>query len=98
MSKYSRELKCTIAKQCLNGVSSRHLAKQYSISSTQISYWTQVFSIHGNQSFLPTTHASTAHTKLQALNLWTGISKLSATEISIHTFSPVRTFDKCNPF
>ena len=89
MSKYSRELKCTIAKLCLNGVSSRHLAKQYSISSTQISYWTQVFSIHGNQSFLPTTHASTAHTKLQALNLmWSNDWSLTHTSAVLNLSTP----------
>ncbi|MGF1746003.1 hypothetical protein, partial [Vibrio minamisatsumaniensis] len=46
MSKYSRELKCIIAKQYLDGTSSLYLAKQYSISSRQIRYWAQVFAIH----------------------------------------------------
>ncbi|MGF1778020.1 helix-turn-helix domain-containing protein, partial [Vibrio nomapromontoriensis] len=68
MSKYSRELKCVIAKQCLDGASSRYLAKQYSISSRQIRYWAQVFAIHGAGSFLPTKHAATAQKKRKALN------------------------------
>ncbi len=38
MTKYSRELKCLIAKQ-------------YSISSRQIRYQTQVFAIHGTGIF-----------------------------------------------
>jgi len=72
MSKYSRELKCHIAKQCLDGTSSRDLSQQYSIPSNQIRYWSQVFAIHHVEAFLPTNHADNAQTKLQALNLmWT---------------------------
>ncbi|OEE61300.1 transcriptional regulator [Enterovibrio norvegicus FF-33] len=72
MSKYNREFKCLVAKQCLNGVSSEVLAKQHSISSRQIRYWTQVFAIHGYRSFLPATQAATAQSKLAALRLmWT---------------------------
>ncbi|MCG9750855.1 hypothetical protein L1D54_10225, partial [Vibrio brasiliensis] len=67
MSKYSRELKCVIAKQCLNGASSSYLEKQYSVSSRQIRYWAQVFAIHGAASFLPTKHAVSAQTKRKAL-------------------------------
>nr|WP_241819191.1 helix-turn-helix domain-containing protein [Enterovibrio norvegicus] len=48
------------------------LAKQHSISSRQIRYWTQVFAIHGYRSFLPATQAATAQSKLAALRLmWT---------------------------
>ncbi len=89
MSKYSRELKCILAKQCLSGVSSRLLAKQHSISSRQIRYWAQVFAIHGTDSFTPTAYASTAHTKLQALNLmWTNGWSLTHTSAVLNLSTP----------
>lgn len=89
MSKYSQELKCIIAKQCLDGVSSRYLAKQHSISSRQIRYWAQVFAIHGAGSFLPTEHASTAQTKRKALNLmWTNDWSLTHTSAELNLSSP----------
>ncbi len=89
MSKYSRELKCIIAKQCLGGASSRDLAKQYSISSRQIRYWAQVFAIHGTDSFLPTKHAATAQTKRKALNLmWTNEWSLTHTSAVLNLSSP----------
>ena len=54
MSKYSRELKRTIAKEYLvNGLSSHQLAARYSIESRQIRYWGQVYVIHGSHSFEP---------------------------------------------
>ena len=72
MSKYSRALKCILAKQCLAGVSSTLLAKQYSISSRQICYWAQVFTIHNTDSFIFRAQYSTAIAKLKTLNLmWT---------------------------
>ncbi|USD64387.1 helix-turn-helix domain-containing protein [Vibrio sp. SCSIO 43136] len=89
MSKYSRELKCIIAKQCLSGVPSRLLAKEYSISSRQIRYWAQVFAIHGTNSFLPTNHASTAKTKLEAINLmWTNGWSLTHTSAFLNLSTP----------
>ncbi len=89
MSKYNRELKCILAKQCLSGVSSHLLAKQHSISSRQIRYWAQVFAIHGTDSFTPTAHASTAHTKLQALNLmWTNSWSLTHTSAVLNLSTP----------
>ncbi|MGR5113131.1 helix-turn-helix domain-containing protein, partial [Vibrio jasicida] len=89
MSKYSRELKCVIAKQCLNGTSSSYLEKQYSVSSRQIRYWAQVFAIHDAASFLPTKHAVSAQTKLKALNLmWTNDWSLSHTSAVFNLSSP----------
>lgn len=89
MSKYNRELKCILAKQCLSGVSSLLLAKQYSISSRQIRYWAQVFAVHGTNSFAPTIHALTAHKKLQALNLmWTNGWSLTHTSAVLNLSTP----------
>lgn len=89
MSKYSRELKLTIAKECLDGKPSRKLANELSISSRQIRYWTQVFAIHGTNSFLPTSHASNAKTKLQALKLmWTNDWSLTHTSAVLNLSSP----------
>ena len=89
MSKYSRALKCIIAKQCLDGSTSLYLAKKYSIPSSQIRYWTQVFAIHGAESFLPTNHSSTAHKKLKALNLmWTNHWSIAHTSAVLNLSSP----------
>jgi transposase len=89
MSKYSRELKCVIAKQYLDGASSRYLEKQYSISSRQIRYWAQVFAIHGVASFLPTKHAVSAQAKHKALNLmWTNDWSLTHTSAVLNLSSP----------
>ena len=89
MSKYSCELKCTLAKQCLSGMSSLLLAKQHSISSRQIRYWAQVYAIHGSNSFTPTAHALTAHMKLQALNLmWTNGWSLTHTSAVLNLSTP----------
>jgi len=88
MSKYSRELKLTIAKECLEGKSSRQLSKKLSISSRQIRYWTQVYAIHGESGFLPTTHGSSARTKLQALKLmWTNGWSLTHTSAVLNLSS-----------
>nr|WP_308822285.1 helix-turn-helix domain-containing protein [Vibrio splendidus] len=85
----SRELKCIIAKQYLDGTSSLYLAKQYSISSRQIRYWAQVFAIHGTDSFLSTKHAETAQTKRKALNLmWTNEWSLTHTSAVLNLSSP----------
>lgn len=89
MSKYSRELKLIIAKQCLVSRTSTQLSNEYSISARQIRYWTQVFAIHGENSFLPTTHSSNAKTKLQALKLmWTNRWSLTHTSAVLNLSSP----------
>lgn len=89
MSKYNHEFKCLVAKQCLSGVSSEVLAKQHSISSRQIRYWTQVFAIHGNRSFLPATQAATAQSKLAALRLmWTNSWSVTHTSAVLNLSSP----------
>ncbi len=81
MSKYSRTLKCSIAKQYLQGKgSSRELSRIYSISSSQIHYWAQVFEIHGSESFKPNGFSKNAQTKLQALKyMWTNGWSISHT-------------------
>ncbi len=76
MSKYNRELKCIIAKQYLDGTSSLYLAKQYSISSRQIRYRAQVFTIHGANSFLSTK------SEKSPLSNWMRVGKLGITTIS----------------
>jgi len=89
MSKYSRELKLITAQECLGGKSSRILANDLSISSRQIRYWTQVFAIHGTNSFLPNSYASSAKTKLQALKLmWTNGWSLTHTSAVLNQSSP----------
>lgn len=89
MSKYSRKLKLTIAKKCLASRTSIHLSNKYSISARQIRYWTQVFAIHGTNSFLPTTHSCNAETKLQALKLmWTNDWSLTHTSAVLNLSSP----------
>jgi len=89
MSKYSREFKLIIAKQCLDGMSSIQLAQKHSIPSRQIRYWTQVFAVHGTGSFLPTAHSKSASTKLQALTLmWTNKWSLGHTSAVLNFSSP----------
>lgn len=89
MFKYTREFKCSVAKECLNGVSSRSLARQYSISSSQISYWAQVFAIHAERSFSPTAIENTALIKLEALNLmWTNNWSINHTSAILNLSSP----------
>jgi len=89
MSKYSRELKLIIAKQCLDGKASYELSKEFSISASQIRYWTQVFSIHGTKAFMATSHGANAMTKLQALNLmWSNDWSLTHTSAVLNLSSP----------
>lgn len=89
MSKYNRSFKCAIAKQCLNDTSSRALSKQHNISSRQIRYWAQVYSIHGDDAFLPTHHASSVETKLAALQLmWTNDWSITHTSAILNLSSP----------
>ncbi|MGB1296616.1 MAG: helix-turn-helix domain-containing protein [Psychrobium sp.] len=88
MSKYSRELKLTTAKACLEGKSSRVLARELSIPSRQIRYWAQVYAIHGTNTFLPNSHASSAKTKLRALKLmWTNDWSLNHTSAVLNQSS-----------
>lgn len=69
MSKYIRELKLCIAQRCLDGEPSRTLAKEFSISSRQIRYWTTVYRIHGSSAFKPLNYTYTADFKLSVLKL-----------------------------
>lgn len=52
MSKYSREFKLAIAKQCLSHESSHSISKRLGISDRYIRYWAQVYRFHGENSFL----------------------------------------------
>jgi transposase len=52
MSKYSREFKLAIAKQCLYHESSRSISKRYGICDQYIRYWAQVYRFHGENSFI----------------------------------------------
>ncbi|KZM38470.1 transcriptional regulator [Marinomonas sp. SBI22] len=89
MSKYSRELKLLVAKACLDSTSSCQLEKQYSIPASQIRYWSQVFAIHGVNSFLPTTHAQCASSKLKALRLmWSNDWSIAHTSAVLNLSSP----------
>ncbi len=65
MSKYSRSFKITIAKQCIDGISSRELGKLFHVSSRQIRYWRQVYLINHDRSFLPPCHPYSAEDKLK---------------------------------
>ncbi|MDE9448117.1 helix-turn-helix domain-containing protein [Xenorhabdus bovienii] len=89
MSKYSRELKIMIAKRCLAGNASDKLSAEYSISSRQIRYWSQVVAIHGDNAFLPTPHSLCATTKLHALKLmWTNDWSLTHTSAVLNLTTP----------
>ncbi|WP_261835797.1 helix-turn-helix domain-containing protein [Vibrio ishigakensis] len=81
MSKYSREFKLSVAKQCSDGISYRALAKIFNVNSRQIRYWTRVYEENGEQAFLH-KHLTTAKAKFDALclmweNNWS-INKTSA--------------------
>lgn len=52
MSKYNREFKLAIAKQCLEHESSRSISKRLGISGRYIRYWTQVYRFHGQNAFI----------------------------------------------
>jgi len=89
MSKYSRELKIIIANKCLADESSIKLSTQYSISSNQIRYWSQVVAIHGSNAFLAAGHFHSAKAKFQALKLmWTNDWSLSHTSAVLNLVSP----------
>ncbi len=71
MSKYIRELKLCIAQRCLDGESSRTLAKEFSIPANQIRYWTSVYRIYDSSSFLPLDYENTAGFKFSVLkSMW----------------------------
>ena len=90
MSKYSRALKCSIAKQYLQGeASSTELSRLHSIPPSQIRYWGKVFEIHGSQAFTPHYFAQNAQTKLQALtHMWTNGWSISHTSAVLNFSSP----------
>ncbi len=90
MSKYSRALKCSIAKQYLQGgSSSEELSRLHSIPSRQIRYWAQVFNVHGSQAFMPNGFAKNAQTKLQALkHMWTNGWSVGHTSAVLNFSSP----------
>lgn len=52
MSKYNREFKQAIAKQCLSHESSRSISKRLGIPDRSIRYWTQVYRFHDKNSFI----------------------------------------------
>ena len=52
MSKYNREFKLSIAKQCIHNESSRSLSKRLGIPDRYIRYWVQVYRYHGEQAFI----------------------------------------------
>ncbi|WP_040725716.1 helix-turn-helix domain-containing protein [Thiomicrorhabdus sp. Kp2] len=52
MSKYNREFKLAIAKQCLSHESSLSISKRLGIPDRYIRYWTQVYRFHGQNAFI----------------------------------------------
>jgi transposase len=52
MSKYNREFKLAIARQCLSHESSRSISKRLGIPDRYIRYWAQVYRFHGHNSFI----------------------------------------------
>lgn len=52
MSKYNREFKLAIAKQCLSHESSRSISKRLGIPDRYIRYWAQVYRFHGHNAFI----------------------------------------------
>jgi transposase len=60
MSKYNREFKLRIAKQCIHNESSLGLSKRLGIPDRYIRYWAQVYRYHGEDAFtqLPTPFSS----------------------------------------
>ena len=102
MSKYSRALKITLAQQCLNGVSSpKTLGKQLSIAHSQVRYWSQVYRLHGEESFLPPKFPRTAKDKADILKrMWTENWSLTYTSAFYNLPSPgtlwlwLREFDE----
>ena len=52
MSKYNREFKLAIAKQCLSHESSRSISKRLGIPDRYIRYWVQVYRFHSDNAFI----------------------------------------------
>ncbi len=52
MSKYTREFKISIAKQCIYNESSLSLSQRLAIPDRYIRYWAQVYRYHGEQAFI----------------------------------------------
>ena len=102
MSKYSRTFKIALAKQCLDGGSSPEaLEKQLSISHSQIRYWKHVYSLNGEESFLPPKHPRTAKDKADILKrMWSENWSLAYTSAFYNLPSPgtlwvwLREFDQ----
>lgn len=102
MSKYSRTFKIALAKQCLDGISSpKVLGKQLSISYSQIRYWRKLYSLNGEDSFLPPKSPRTAKDKADILKrMWTENWSLAYTSAFYNLPSPgtlwvwLREFDQ----
>lgn len=102
MSKYSRTFKVTLAQQYLNGVSSSEaLGKQLSIPHSQIRYWSKVYQLNGEESFLPPKSPRTAKVKADILKrMWSENWSLSYTSAFYNLPSPgtlwvwLREFDQ----
>jgi len=57
-----------LARCALNGDSSYSLAKEYNVSSGQIRYWAQIYSIHGPSGLISPLIDASASIKLSILN------------------------------
>ncbi|NRP16784.1 transposase [Marinobacterium sp. xm-a-152] len=66
MSRYNRVFKLQLAKLC-ETQSSASLSQEYGVSARQIRYWSQVFRIHGENSFLHIGKPYSSAFKLKAL-------------------------------
>jgi transposase len=66
MSKHHRTFKLELAKLS-EQQSSNALASQYNVSARQIRYWSMVYGIHGDSSFLHSDHPYTFHFKIRVL-------------------------------
>ncbi|SHG36781.1 helix-turn-helix domain-containing protein [Marinomonas polaris] len=66
MSKYHRAFKLYLAKLSQHQ-SSRMIARQFGVDSRQVRYWSQVYRIHGESSFLHKQMPYTQSFKLKAL-------------------------------
>lgn len=66
MSKHNREFKLAVAKLARYH-SSLELSRQFGVSSRQIRYWSSVFQIHGEDSFLHHGKPYSSHFKIHAL-------------------------------
>lgn len=67
MSRYHRSFKLHLAKLC-QYQSSTNLSQEYGVTSRQIRYWSQVFRIHGENSFRHVNKPYSSSFKLQVLS------------------------------